>query len=335
MRMKARFIKIQDAGQLASFGRAGIVAPIESDQLLRESPDAHWVLADANACILARCSLWWKKTPPYPVDNLGLIGHYAATDADSGRQLLCHACVQLASKGCTMAVGPMDGNTWRNYRFITDRGTEPPFFLEIDHPDDWPNHFTSEGFTALANYTSALNSDLVRPDPRIPAFEAGIARMSIRIRHARAEEMENEMCRMFEVSLRSFQDNFLYTPLEEGEFLAQYRKVLPCVRPELVLLAERADDLVGFSFAVPDLIQAKRGAPVDRIVLKTLAVVPECGSMGLGTLLMARSHLSAHELGYKACVHAFMHEANRSRGMSSRTAYTIRRYTLFSKPLVT
>jgi predicted N-acetyltransferase YhbS len=301
---------------------------------MREMPDAHWVLVRENGALLARCSLWWKKVPPFPDNNLGLIGHYAAVDSDSGRVLLRHACEQLASNGCTMAVGPMDGSTWRHYRFITERGPEPPFFLEIDHPDDWPRHFISEGFATLANYTSALNADLTRVDPRIPAIEERISRMEITIRPAQADKMDDELHRTHEVSLRSFQNNFLYTPLDENEFLAQYRKVLPNVRADLVLLAERNGELVGFVFALPDLLQAARGEPVDRFVMKTLAVIPECWSVGLGTLLMARSHETARDLGYKACVHAFMHESNRSQTMSNRSAKIIRRYTLFSKALV-
>ena len=41
-----------------------------------------------------------------------------------------------------MAVGPMDGSTWRRYRFITERGAEPAFFLETYNPDVWPLNFT-------------------------------------------------------------------------------------------------------------------------------------------------------------------------------------------------
>ena len=36
------------------------------------------------------------------------------------------------------AVGPLDGSTWRRYRLVTERGVEPPFFMEPDNPDDWP-----------------------------------------------------------------------------------------------------------------------------------------------------------------------------------------------------
>ena len=64
---------------------------------------------------------------------------------------VCHCNgVRLAAERCTIAIGPVDGNTWQRYRLITEPGTEPPFFLEPDNPDAWPGQFTAAGFTPLA-----------------------------------------------------------------------------------------------------------------------------------------------------------------------------------------
>jgi hypothetical protein len=71
-------------------------------------------------------------------------------------------------------------------------------------------------------------------------------------------------------SIAAFSGNFLYTPITEQELMAANRSLLPCVRPELVLLAERERDLVGFMFALPDMLQARRGEAVDTIRRYTL-----------------------------------------------------------------
>ncbi len=341
MRMKPLLVEIADSAHLASLDSssevAGNVTPLAPENLVHEAPDVHWVLLRGETSLAARCSLWWKKAPPYPDHRLGLIGHYAASDEDSGSQILRHACQQLAARGCTMAVGPLDGNTWRRYRFITERGAEPAFFLEPDNPDVWPLHFTAERFVALATYTSALDSDLSSESSgarqRLSAIAEHVSRMGIAIRQASADHMDVELHRIYAVSLRSFQNNFLYTPLEEPEFLAQYRKLLPFVRHEFVLLAERDSIPVGFLFGVPDVLRIKRGERNDTVIIKTVAVVPECASAGLGTLLVARIREIAHGLGYTRCIHALMHESNRSRNISAKTASTMRRYTLFARQL--
>lgn len=69
-----------------------------------------------------------EKRSPYPGQKLGLIGHYAVQDAESAYRLLDHACQQLSQQGCTMAIAPIDGNTWRRYRLLSERGSEPIFF---------------------------------------------------------------------------------------------------------------------------------------------------------------------------------------------------------------
>jgi len=219
--------------------------------------------------------------------------------------------------------------------FITERGAEPAFFLEPDNLDDWPLHFTAEGFVVLATYTSALDSDLSSESSgtraRLSAIEERVFRMGITIRQASADHMDAELHRILAVSLRSFQDNFLYTPVGELEFLAQYRKLLPFVRHEFVLLAERDSIPVGFLFGMPDALRIRRDGRDDTLIIKTLAVAPECASAGLGTLLVGRIREIARGLGYTRCIHTLMHESNRSRKISAKTVSTMRRYALFAK----
>jgi GNAT superfamily N-acetyltransferase len=305
------------------------LSTLNPDILARQHPDASWMLADGAA----RCSLWWNSTPAYADHRLGLIGHYAVAEPEAAAPVLRLACEQLAIHGCTLAVGPMDGNTWQRYRLLTERGTEPMFFLEPDNPDDWPGHYRDQGFTALAQYYSALNTDLDRQEPRMVDIAGRVAGQGISLLPLVPERFEDELRAIHSLSLESFRDNLLYTPIGEVDFVAQYRGIQPYVRPELVILAKRQERLIGFLFAIPDLLQARRGAAIDTIIIKTMAVHPDCGGIGLGSLLMARCHEMAHKLGYARAIHALMHEDNRSRKISCHTARPIRRYTLFAKPL--
>jgi GNAT superfamily N-acetyltransferase len=100
-----------------------------------------------------------------------------------------------------------------------------------------------------------------------------------------------------------------------------------------VLLAEAKDRVVGFLFAIPDLAQAARGQPIDTMIAKSMAVLPEYGGIGLGGVLMERAHAAGRSLGFRRSIHALMHQDNRSRRLSSRTARVIRRYTLYERLL--
>ena len=306
---------------------------LEPAALRRDAPDAHWMLPGERGALRARCSLWWTHTPSLLGHRVGLIGHYATRDAAASGLLLERACRELARRGCSVAVGPMDGNTWRRYRLLTERGGEPAFFLEPDNPDDWPDHFLALGFQPIAHYVSAVHSDLRREDPRVSHIAQRLSAQGIRLRPLDPRHAEDDLRRIYAVSAVSFRNNFLYTPIAETDFLAQYRTLLPALRPELVLIAETADQAVGFIFAVPDLKQAERGRPIDTVVVKTVAVLPERANAGLGSLLLAACQGAASRLGYARAIHALMHEQNASRNLSRRCAQPMRRYTLFGKAL--
>jgi GNAT superfamily N-acetyltransferase len=306
---------------------------LDPTALGRDAPDAHWMLPGDAGMLRARCSLWWARTPSLLGHRVGLIGHYAAADAKAAHLLLEHACRELAGRGCRVAVGPMDGSTWRRYRLVTEHGRAPAFFLEPDNPADWPEHFLGLGFQPIAHYLSALNGDLSREDPRAEQIADRLTTAGVRIRSLDPRRPEDDLRRIYAVSTVSFRENFLYTPIGEADFLAQYRSILPAVRPELVLIAEIEDQPVGFIFAVPDLKQAKCDGRIDTVVVKTVAVLPERSRAGLGSLLLAACQRTARQLGYTRAIHALMHEQNISRNLSRRYADPIRRYALFGKAL--
>jgi GNAT superfamily N-acetyltransferase len=305
------------------------VAP---EVLDRQRPDALWLLLQHDRPV-ARCALWWKESPSLENQRLGLIGHYYSDGQDAGEELLSVACTELAAQGCTLAVGPMDGNTWQRYRFITVRGTEPVYFLEPDNPDDWPRHFTTAGFVPLAQYFSAVTEDLLNDDSMLAASAEKMQAQGIRIRSLLPEQFDTELPRIYNLSRKSFRENFLYTPIAEQDFLEQYRGIQQYIEPQLIFLAEEEGELIAFLFCIPDLLQKQRGRSIDTVIVKTMATHPDFRGAGLGGMLMAKCHATARRLGFRRAIHALMHEENHSRKISCHSAGVFRHYTLFARKL--
>lgn len=282
---------------------------------------------------VATAGLWWTRTPSWPGEKIGTIGAFRAPSAAATAQILARAGERLRAEGCTRAVGPMDGSTWRAYRFVTDAGTEPPFLLEPVNPPEWPQWWQAAGFTPLADYYSTLTPDLAARDPRVEAVAKRLQADGIEIRPLDPGQFEAELDRIYDVSVISFQRNFLYTPLGREEFVAQYRAIQSRVRPELVLLAEQKGRPVGYVFVLPDFAEAQRGGPVTTVIVKTLAVLPGRNYAGLGAVLLDAVHAAARRTGFTRAIHALMHETNPSRNLSAHYASTIRRYTLLARRL--
>ena len=302
------------------------------EEIVAHAPDASLAIRGDNA-LLARCSLWWRDVPPYGDERLGVIGHYGAESIEAGHAILRAAMQRLAENGCTFAVGPMDGNTWRSYRLVVERGTEPPFMLEPRNPDDWPLHYEAAGFTPLAHYFSAINTDLSRRDERVGAAAERFAKDGVVLRTVDPTQFERDLHGIYSVAEVAFRDAFLYTPLPENAFAEQYLRIRKFVRPELVILAEQNDRAVGFVFSIPDLLEAGVEGGPRTVILKTLAILPGASFRGLGSLLADRCQEAAHTLGYKRVIHALMHESNRSRNISAATGAPMRRYALFGQRL--
>lgn len=306
---------------------------LTADEVVRHAPDVSLVVRD-GARLAARCSLWWGDTPPLPGQRLGVIGHFGAREEGAARALLDEGCRRLQQAGCTMAVGPMDGNTWRRYRLVVDPMTEPAFFMEPTNPAMWPSYFADAGFTVMERYTSGLNSDLSVRDPRAGELEERFRDRRVLLRQVNRDDFANELRRIYAVAEVSFRGNVLYTPLPEAEFAEQYAAVRPLVVPELVLLAEHEGRPVGFVFCLPDLLEKRRTGVARTAIIKTLSSLPERERYGgLGSLMTDHVHRRAHDLGLTRVIHALMHETNQSRKISDRTGVTMRRYALYAREL--
>lgn len=307
-------------------------------QLVESDPgtsgaDARWTAVGTQGQPLSGCSLWWTRAPELAGQRLGIIGQYSASDPDAGRLLLDGVCRLLATCGCTLAVGPMDGNTWRSYRFVTERGSEPPFFLEPDHPDDWPAHFAANGFQTLSTYHSALNHRLCREDEHVAAARQRLTLAGVTVRAIETATLNEELRGIYAVALAAFSNAFLFSPLPEAAFVAMYQQMTPSIVADLVLVAERDALPVGFVFAVPDHQQAARGEPVTTMVIKTIAVVPDRRLGGLGRVLAWECEQRAAALGFTRSIHALMPAHGKSANISRDQATTFRRYALLSRAL--
>jgi predicted N-acetyltransferase YhbS len=296
------------------------------DEFSRHGADGH-LLAEG-----ARCSIWWGRVPEIAGEKVGLVGHYEAREDEAGVAVLGAACGELKRRGCTVAIGPMDGSTWNRYRLVSEFGEERPFFLEPWNPAAYPEHFRRAGFGGLASYCSALNTDLGVEDPKNEVVRRRVAEAGIRIREIEPDHFEAELRRIFQVCVVAFRRNFLYTPIGEGEFLTQYAKVKSVLQREIVLIAEQGERTVGFVFAVPDML-ARAEKRAETVLLKTLAVLPERGQAGLGGLLVGECQKAAKKIGFTRSIFALMHDGNASRSISSKYGRVMRRYTLFSKKL--
>ena len=260
--------------------------------------------------------LWWQNTPAYEGHQIG------SFSPPSNHEELAAAETHLHAQGCTFAIAPMEGNAWRAHRAVVESDGSPPFLLEPITPPQTAHLLHHSGYQILARYSSS-RIDLRTPSRDLSRLEKRLEDISIR--SLKVEDLESELRAVYRLSTRAFADNFLYTPITESEFLAQYLPLRSHLTPNCAFLAESGDQLVGYVFGYPDQ---------DRFIVKTLAVLPERRFAGLGTLLVDQMQRQASLNSFTTAIHALQREDNQSLRISRRFDATIfRRYALFGKPL--
>jgi len=313
------------AAELAAFCVLRGPDDLSPETVLAHAPDDRLLLDH-----VARCSLWWRDVPAYRDERVGLLGHFVAVDAAAALQVLSLGCARLREAGCSLAIGPIDGSTWRRYRLLTQRGDEPPFFLEPDNPDEWPAHWEGAGFRPIADYYSAMLDDMTPP---AELRAAQLSAQGYSIRAIGPGRLGQTLDTIWTIAIDAFERNFLYAPVGRQEFVDGYKKLLPVVDSRLVLLAGHRGCPVGFCFAIPDVLAVRRGETGRTVIMKTLGIRRAHGGRGLGRLLFWRTVEAAAALGFRRAILALMHEANPSRRLGGPGARDFRRYTLYARPL--
>jgi GNAT superfamily N-acetyltransferase len=296
------------------------------------APGALCVLALRGGQAVARASLQPAvDLKDVEADHSLLLGHYESADDEAGPALLAYAVSVARARGCVRLIGPMNGNTWYGYRLALPPAAEDPafdppaFYGEVANPSGYAGHFAAAGFAESDHYESRIYEDLSQRNPRGAETEAAIAAHGIVLRNIDLNRFDQELERLYAMSLAAFARNRFYGPIALEAFKALYHGMDRLLDPELVVLAEdAAGRTAGLVLAYPDQAQPKR------IVLKTLACAPETRGIGLAVHLAERVHLVGHRKGYQSCIHALMHVDNRSAALSQKNASKLfKRYALF------
>lgn len=275
--------------------------------------------------------LWFDHTPIYHGRSIGTIGGCSIDNSSASAQFLAKCADYLhQNHQCATVVGPMNGNTWLKHRLILESSDRAPFLMEPNDPASFKDSFEAAGFSILSKYSSSI-IDLTREQPHFHTLEKRLQQRDVKIRSICPDRFKEDLTSIFKLSLVSFSNNFLYTPLDQTSFVGKYTEAQQYIDPDLVLLAERHGELVGYVFCVPDL-EAHQHQQAPAIIVKTLAALPERTLSGLGTVLVARAQQKAQSKGYREAIHALQFESNSSLRISQRfSAHIFRRYALMAK----
>jgi hypothetical protein len=254
---------------------------------------------------------------------VGQVGFYECADAPGAAAALLEAALGwLRARGCTRAVGPMNGGAHRSYRLLVDGFTSDPYLFEPRTPPRYVRHFEAAGFSPVFRWGSH------EPDREALAalarrFERIAGRRECRLVEILSRDPSEVLPRLHPLLDRAWAGYPGYVPISIEELGMLFGPLLVVLPPgHLYLVQDRGGRDVGFGYMIPDWIAEVRalggdargwgswmGGPLPkRVVLHTLALAPEARHGAEVAGLAAVGFRNALACGYERFLMALSRE---------------------------
>lgn len=267
--------------------------------------------------VLSRAALIYNNGISYKGYKTAQVGFLETENNFEAVKFLFDEIKKYAQEKYEYLITPINGSTWKKYR-ITLPSSNPPFLLDNYNKPYYAELFDKFGFEVVANYTSTITNNLDKDYSRLEKFEKIFTSKGIKIRPFSPDNFERDIKKIYDISIKSFVNNFLYTPIEFDEFYKMYEPVKQFLNPEWILIAENEQkEALAFIFGFDNLYSREEKS----LIIKTLAQIPDYKYRGIGSYLTELLHKKAFIKDYNNVIHALMHENNVSTNILSGETY--------------
>ena len=287
-----------------------------------------FLLKAADGALLGRAALYNNPSLCLEGKQVIALGAYECVSDNAASWALIDAVEAYCKKAFPdfLVIGPMDGSSWKTYRYVTEGLEHGPFLFEPFFLPYYPEQWRAAGFSELMCYASNLAyiDESHRND--FTAAQKAFESNGLVFRTLDVSDQDAELRRLAKFNLKAFQSAFLFSEITEAEFMLNNQKTMAFLLPKLVHLVLDGDEICGMILAYPDLLDPDG----KTAVVKTLARLPGARYRGLGDLLCDKIVASLLDAGFQKMIHALMRVGNDSLVNSSKFwGEGYKRYTLF------
>lgn len=284
-------------------------------------------------------------------NEIGTIGSFKSLEnQDAATHLLTQATKELQSIGAKRVIGPINGDTWHNYRLNVGPYENETFLKEPTNPEFYPELWEKAGFKVCEKYETRVTKSRDAAISQAKFYKRSVKK-GYTFSSITAENYNEALHVVYDLSMEIFKHNIFFTPITFEDFQALYLPAKPIVHDDLSWVAFGPDKKpAGFIFSYPDYIKAVESMRGDmgmrakfrfivnrrkaqRVCVKTLGVLPQTRGTGLSAALTWLTYSNAFKLGYKESLMCLMHENNESRHFGGDGDNLYRSYHLYEAPL--
>lgn len=226
-----------------------------------EHGDAALFLARSGGKIVGR--IMASDDPNYNAlhkSNVGCFGLFECVNDPLVAAALFEAAAKwLRAKGRSEIMGPIDYSTNYVCGLLVEGFEFPPTLLTSHNQPYYASLIEGLGFAKTMDFYAWWFSEPERAATRLRRLAAALKkRHSATFRPGNLKDLRAESRRLREIYNEAWKDNWGFVPFTEHEFEFMTRELKQLVVPEFTLIAEIADEPVGFILCLPDINVALR-----------------------------------------------------------------------------
>ncbi len=292
--------------------------------------EAEFFVARRDGRVVGRVAAIMDRTHNrFHGEDAGFFGFFECVDdAAVAEALLSRARQWVSERGARFLRGPVNPSTNYECGMLIEGFDSSPMVMMTYNPPYYPALMErvglrkSKDLLAYSSSTQAIDrSKIERVADRV------LAGNGVRVRPINMKDFPREVERVWEVYGAAWSRNWGFVPMSREEFFQQGKEMKQILKPELVLIGEVGDRVVGFALALPDINQALKPAGgslfptgllkilyhqrlIKSVRVLALGVVEEHRASGLAAAFYATLVRNARALGYGDCEMSWILEDN-------------------------
>jgi GNAT superfamily N-acetyltransferase len=255
----------------------------------------------------------------------GLVGLFACEDDVAVAQTLVkHVSAWLAERDLDAIRGPMAGDIWHRWRFMTRGFDRPPFPGEPRQPAYYPELFTGCGFAPVRTYSTKSITALTAQLDLFAMADTLNAKRGYSFRGIDSDRWDADLRHVYELCRHSFATTWSVTETTFEEFADIYNRWLQRIGADAIVLAiDPAGAVVGLGLSVV--------GPEDTLNIRTVAVLPHASGFGLGQAIAAEHYRRAIAVGKRKVRHCLMGPNTPPQFWDHGLGRVTREYTMYER----
>jgi GNAT superfamily N-acetyltransferase len=292
--------------------------------------DAEFFLARQGGRVVGRIgAILDRNHNQFHREKAGFFGFYeSVNDVAVARALLERARQWVFERGAEFLRGPVNPSTNYECGMLIEGFDSDPMVMMTYNPRYYPVLLEQVGLRKakdLLAYLSNANTIDLKKIGRVA--DKVLATNGVRVRPINMKDFAGDVDKVWNVYRAAWSRNWGFIPMTREEFALMGKEMKMILKPELVLIGEVGDRVVGFALALPDVnhaLKPARGSLFPTGLLKilyyqrlihnvrvlALGVVEEYRASGLAAGFYATLVRSARKLGFGDCEMSWILEDN-------------------------